>query len=210
MGPVVSWLLGDLRVVFHEQASGTDYVPLVAAIFSAVAAGASWAAVAQTRRQWRRSEKPSLHGQGSYSQQNARVEFAIANSGPGIARGVGFAFVYGDAWVRGFPRTPTPGFLLGGEQTLIHIPVPQAGQSNAQGVVTCQDSSGNLHAWNLIGDHKEWKREKRWWWKPATDRSKSGIEVFAAFYPETNLSDLQEVKASVPKSAVVPQHGAQA
>ena len=187
-----------------EPSFAEEWGPVAASIFAALAASASWAAVAQARREWRRSQQPHLHAQATHAKADDRIDLSIANSGPGIARGVGFALVMGDSYVSGYPRTPLPGFLTAGDKTLIRTDLPTDAGPDAKGVASCEDSLGNLHGWNLKGEHKLWRRKTR-----ILQRTRhwelSGEDILCEFYPELDLEQLRSVRGTVPKSAVEPQ-----
>lgn len=71
-----------------------DWTALGSAVFAAVAAGASWAAVAQARRAWREQQMPQLDAK--WLEPGNRVKLVFTNTGLGFARTVVFIVVSGE------------------------------------------------------------------------------------------------------------------
>lgn len=159
---------------------------MAGAAFAALAAGASWASVAQTRKLMRESAQPELHVQKLHVAAHAAsarefVALVIYNAGSGIAKQTGFCFVSGEQLSEGFVGN---GFLRSNETA--HIGTDLAATSAARGVVFCITRENEAHVWSLEGERKTLGFSKD---KPLV----KGKEAYALHYPKDDLTRLEKV-----------------
>jgi hypothetical protein len=166
---------------------------IASAAFTAVAAGASWAAVTQTRRQWRREREPELHLQITETRSGGqgRLELHIENSG-GMAKAVSYAAASDIEACLGFVG---PNLMLqsGDGVTIWTHLTPRPEGVPVKGVVIAWDrSSRYAHAWSDSGEHKHWRR-RNW----PTQRPKGGDWIFAQFFPDVPLTSMPFVNSGI-------------
>jgi hypothetical protein len=114
----------------------------------------------------------------------------VLNGGGGLAKGVTIVLVASDHVGKGHV-----GFLQPGQQANFAFLVP--GDRNAQAVVFARDQLERSYAWNLKGERRRFRRNKR---KPfRTDQ-----QIFRHFYPETDIDALAEVAALRAESGFRP------
>jgi hypothetical protein len=119
-----------------------DWTAVGSTAFAAVAAGASWATVLQTRRERIAALKPNLHYEVIYLTGPQRcVQLSISNNG-GAAKNVYFCVITGNEVTYGFPQ-PTA-FFKPGEGRLINTDLtsPESLMAQADSFVACHDASG--------------------------------------------------------------------
>src|SRR4051794_28052556 len=96
-----------------------DWAPVASTLLAAIAAGAAWKNVRQSRDQWLTERLPQLVAQLKDNVSEARVELHILNAGPGDARGVRFCVVAGAEYLSGYAGRNYGGLLRGGDTVTI-------------------------------------------------------------------------------------------
>jgi hypothetical protein len=153
--------------------------------FAALAAGASWASVAQTRKLMRESTQPELHVQTLHvgpqrSSAGKHLALVIYNAGSGIAKQTGFCFVSGGQLCEGFVGS---GFLRSNETAHIGTDL-SAGPTH--GVVFCITRENEAHVWNVEGGRKTLKFNED---KPLVKAK----DAYALHYPGDDIATLDKV-----------------
>ena len=173
----------------------TEATALASTVFAAVAAGASWANVIQTRRSLKESVLPELHVTGQrvepsgpifgVSGQTTSVQFNIYNAGGGIAKGVAYVLYHGlGEYVIGFVA---PMIRSGQTYRLITELTPMGSDASWGGIVTCLDLHNHRRTWKLPQS------------KPAVTKSESEnvalLDLFKQQFPASTIDDFQRKKA---------------
>jgi hypothetical protein len=158
----------------------TDLAALGTAGFAAVAAGASWASVWQTRRNWRDQQTPQITP--SWTEPNNRVTLSFTNTGGGFATQTNFIVVSGRECCTGVvpPVTLGPGIRV----TLDTDITPLGALHEVTGAVFCLDRLGTWHAWSWAGDHERPRKDRR----PA--KSLSPEDALQLFHPDIDIESL--------------------
>jgi hypothetical protein len=174
---------GETNRVPPLATDAASWAVVASAGAAAVAALASWAAVNQTARQWRRSQRPELQVDVVVDAVSRRMTVQAYNRGGGIAM-----------------RTVL--FLI--EKDMIHIATPhdhgairpaQMGQArsdilqqeSSKSVVAaalCNDALGRTHAWTATGKHKVWSRRK------LRRRKLTNLDVLQELIPSIDVNSL--------------------
>jgi hypothetical protein len=129
---------------------------LATSTFAAIAAGASWANVLQTRKSLKTSVLPDLHVAGVRVEPSGPIyglasgvtslQFNIYNAGGGIAKGVGYVLWHGTEYVIGFVAP----MLRPGETYRIKTDMTPTGSDGEWGgIVTCFDLHNHRRTWKL-------------------------------------------------------------
>jgi hypothetical protein len=139
--------------------SAEDVATLITAVFAAVAAAASWASVAQTRRERIVAQTPELHMElveavGQQGRSFLRIQ--LINAG-GLARYVSFSLADGTQFATGTPP-PTPTFRAGESRTIDTGIVPTSGVKPA-GFVVCYDARGGFYVWMTDGTKRTYTKD---------------------------------------------------
>jgi hypothetical protein len=173
-----------------------DTVAVAAPAFAALAAGASWVSVAQSRRVITLGARPNLQVQRvSWGQSAATLEadewaaqaiYVVHNAGGGLAKGTGFVFASGEEYVAGFLEF---GFVRSGDTYNVRTAMRTAElQPPTIGVVMCHDVEDRSYVWDLRGGPPRRFRMRE---KPSL------ADVFHETYPDMNLDSLRAVGSSV-------------
>src|ERR1700733_1334470 len=125
--------------------------------FSAVPAGAAWAAGAQNNRVNKRSSQPSLRIQLISDPQTGFYGAVIVNGGDGVASGVGFAIADRETVIAGHIGH---GFMAPGQavRVLASRPAIQRDDEDrpvARGIAICRDRFGIPQDWTSAEEHYE-------------------------------------------------------
>ena len=149
-----------------------------AAVFAAIAAGASWAAVRQTRKIWREGRLPLLYANITITAPTGQLTAHVRNGGGGVARGAWvFALEGSEALLTGLPPE---GMLAPGASVRLLMPWHRTSNIGAESqmVTWCSDAGGTLHAWAGGGAYNKWSNRhvKR---HPVTSE-----EIVRHFFPE--------------------------
>jgi hypothetical protein len=154
-----------------------EWADVGSSAFTALAAGAAWAAVAQGRRERRASETPELYIEVIEMVPSGEVLIHIGNHG-GPVKKVTFGVVEGGKAAIGHPQ-PTS-FMRRGETRILRTQLVGGDPASpAIGVVSGIDMSNRrIHAASVGGKTKRWRMG---WlsWTPRSDQ-----EVFRRFYPD--------------------------
>lgn len=165
-------------------------VQVASAALAAVAAGASWASVVQSRKALEATVLPDLHVQALRVQTAPEhMEYVIHNAGAGIAKGVLFVFVGEDSYTQG-----AVGVGLMRAQSSVRIWTSQRPRTDGKilCVVACRDVRERRTAWDGRGNRKRFRN--------AND---SALEVFERMHPRINLDGLpQRAHKVMPETAV--------
>lgn len=135
----------------------TSWAVVLSAVAAAVAAGASWASVRQSRRQWHASQVPDLLLDVVVNGATGEANLQVHNGGVVVARRVVACLVEAGQCFLATP--PDHGSIWPGETI-------QAGTgtrlSDPRGLVKaaviCNDPAGNTHGWTVAGNHTTWTR----------------------------------------------------
>jgi hypothetical protein len=153
---------------------------LATAVFSAVAAGAAWAAVRQTAVLHREARRPLLHLSTTGSASTGKVHAHIRNGGGGVAREVMVFLMIEGRREAMLQHLPPEGMLAPGAAIRLELPwtVADTEGRDALGLVLCTDTHGDLFAWTAGGASRHWRarRLKR--------RPVQRGEVIRSFFPE--------------------------
>lgn len=186
MGAPVRSGLGSPGVA--QDLSTWQEIALVASpALAAIAAGASWASVLQTRRLRREDQEPGLQAQ-MMRFPDGTLGAAVTNAGPGVARGVQIYLVH-----RGLLATGPigHGFMFPGDTRIVRTPIPEVPEADARMIVSCRDRGRMPHAWD---GHEHHRVAKTWRKKP---RYQALQAIFEGFYPDIPLNDLERVPIQV-------------
>jgi hypothetical protein len=179
--------------VTAPDASLQDVALIAGPAFSAIAAGAAWAAVAQNNRINRRANQPALRVQLIRDPGTGFYGGVIANVGEGVASGVGFAIADRETVIAGYAGH---GFLRPGQavEVLAASPPHTGEEFPTRGVAICRDRFGIPNDWTSAGDH--FQRYKRRWRSGFQKRPEytDYIELLCNRFPEwTAKDDLTQV-----------------
>ena len=173
----------------------TEVAALASTLFAAVAAGASWANVIQTRRSLKESVLPELHVTGQRVEpsgpifgapgQTTSVQFNIYNAGGGIAKGVAYVLYYGlGEYVVGFVA---PMIRPGQTYRLITDLTPMGSDASWGGIVACLDLHNHRRTWKLPQG------------KPTVTKSDSEnigvLDLFKQHFPASTIDNFHRKKA---------------
>jgi len=141
---------------------GSSFVNLASPIFAAIAAGASWASVALSRRAQRDLDQPQLVFRIESNTQSTAAEYPMAlvveNVGRGPAIFPGFTIWPGGSTGVGTSRVI--GQTLGhGDEVRYGLPFTTS--DDAMGIVFCEDRSNGVHAWSASRGYKHYRKSKR-------------------------------------------------
>jgi hypothetical protein len=135
-----------------------DIATLVTAGFAAVAAGASWASVAQTRRDRIEAQTPMMSIDVVLPPDAAQVIIQIINHGP-AARQVEFAVATDGQWTHTVTEKPT---FAPGEMREYDSGIHRQTLRDPAAFVSCYDLTGGiLHVWYPNGDHLVYRPRER-------------------------------------------------
>ncbi|HEX3803593.1 MAG TPA: hypothetical protein VHV75_12220 [Solirubrobacteraceae bacterium] len=138
--------------------SAADIAALGAAVFAAVAAGASWASVLQTRRERIEAQKPHMTIDVILPPDTAQVLVQLANHGAS-ARQVEFAVATDGQITHTVTERPT---LLPGETREYDSGIQRSTNRDPVAFVSCYDLTGaTLYAWWPNGDHRVYRPRER-------------------------------------------------
>lgn len=162
--------------------------------FSAVAAGAAWAAVAQNNRVNQRTNQPSLRLQLIQDPATGFYGGVIVNTGDGVATGVGFAIADKETVIAGHAGH---GFLPPGQAVQVLAGRPPAsgeGRFALRGVAICRDRFGIPNDWTSSEEHHvRYKRS----WKSGFQKQPEYTEYIALLckrFPDwTDKDDLTQI-----------------
>lgn len=151
---------GILAKVHHAAAglSATDIATLATAGFAAVAAGASWVSVRQTRQERIAAQTPLMSIDISTPLGSSEVRVHITNHGPAV-RGVEFAVAVDGqmCWSPTDPPTFGPG-----ESRILVPALNHVSDAEPVGFVSCYDVSGGvLHVWYPNGASRIYRSRDR-------------------------------------------------
>lgn len=175
-------------------ASLQDVALIAGPAFSAVAAGAAWAAVAQNNRVNRRANQPSLRLQPIVDPQTGCYGGVIINTGDGVASGVGFVIADRETVIAGHAGH---GFLRPGQAVQVlagRAPATAEDRFAIRGVAICRDRFGIPNDWTSAEDHHV--RYKRSWRSGFQKRPEytEYIELLCKRFPDwTDKADLTQI-----------------
>jgi hypothetical protein len=179
-----------------QELSTWQEVALVASpALAAIAAGASWVSVLQTRRLRREDDQPGLQLQ-LMSFPDGTIGAAVSNAGPAAARGVQVYLTHGAFFAVG---SIGHGFLFPGETRIVRTPIPIIDpDAQTYGVISCRDKHSIPHAWN---SHEIHRSSKTWRGKP---RYRTLRAIFEDFYPSIEVESLQRANIQVTNESDQP------
>lgn len=146
--------MAALVVQVHDHISqGWSWFQVVAPALSAIAAGASWRAVFQTRRTQVDADVPQLvfHLMG----ESVPLTLEIQNVGRGVAVHPGYAILSGLPSGQAIKGT-YPGSLLPNEKAEYRVPFPTT--EDALGIVFTEDRHNNVHVWSATNKYRRYKK----------------------------------------------------
>jgi hypothetical protein len=156
----------------------TEWAQVVAPFLAFGAAGASWASVALTRKQWKESTQPRLDGYWSDG-EDGWVNLRIDNTGAGPALEPRFC-VFGENR-RAAGRIVRTGPLRPGRSADVYVELPPRPEgADGTGVLACLDLSGAWHVWSWDGRHR---KVRNWRLQPPPEVDLG--DLLAMMYPET-------------------------
>ena len=156
----------------------TTGLQVVTALAAAGAAGASWLAVAQTRRLNREARLPELVMTTAFlgaKDRPMRMGVTVVNGGGGVATHVSFVLATSEE----ISRLPVGGFMLAGEFATFGSEM--AADPEHRGVVFGRTFDGD-YVWNLDGEKRSIERG---------DQLPSYETIFALFYPDIDVDGLR-------------------
>jgi hypothetical protein len=153
---------------------------LATAVFSAVAAGAAWAAVRQTAFLNREARRPLLHLSTTGTAATGTMHAHIRNGGGGVAREVMIFLMFEGRPEAILGALPPEGMLAPGAAIRLELPwsLADVGRRLALGAVVCTDTHGDLFSWTGGGASRHW-RARRLKRHPV-----SNLEVVRSFFPD--------------------------
>ena len=153
---------------------------LATALFSAIAAGAAWAAVRQTAVLNREAQRPLLHLSTTASAATGKVHAHIRNGGGGVAREVMVFLMFEGQRDAMLQTLPPEGMLAPSAAIRLELPwtTPEVEGRDTLGLVLCTDAHGDLFAWTGGGASRHWRARR------LKSRPVSRLEVVRTFYPE--------------------------
>ncbi|HEU4973982.1 MAG TPA: hypothetical protein VFT50_02750 [Baekduia sp.] len=163
-----------------------DWAPVASTSFAAVAATVAWANVRQSRRHWLLAQQPALVPQVVDHTAEARIELHLLNAGAGSARGLQFCLVLGDEYVAGYAG-PNLGGLLKSDETRVVKTQLTARTGSPLCVVTCLDSVGRVHVFDLQDRHEILGTGR------SHELKSDPIHQFARRYPDTDVREMTKV-----------------
>jgi hypothetical protein len=128
------------------------WISLAGVGLAALAAGASWASVHLSRRQWLLSQQPFLRLQLLVEPNGDRV-LKILNAGPGNARGIRFCLAAGHEYVAGYAGPQFGGLLSPGDKAEVVLEIQATKNDPVQAVVVCWDGAERIHKFSAHDDH---------------------------------------------------------
>jgi hypothetical protein len=173
-----------------------DASQAASAAFTAVAAGAAWAAVNQGRRLWRSNLDPYVHAELVTNNRSGTTEMSIMNVGRGVAKGVMYALA-----VPGVGKAVghlDNGFMSSGATAHVHTELPRS--DDPKGLViyrTVEDTVWLMTAaGSSTGPRRRLSKGGSGWWR----RSRRVIvpeEACAECSPTVPLDGLPAVSQQV-------------
>jgi len=172
-----------------------EVTALATTTFAAVAAGASWANVIQTRKSLKESVLPDLHVTGQRVEPAGpiyglggsvtTVQFNVYNAGGGIAKGAGYVLFHGfGEYVVGFVA---PMIKPGQTYRLITDLTPVGPDASWGGIVACLDLHNHRRVWKLpMGTPTVTKAERE---------NVTLIDMYKRAFPDSNIQDFQRKTA---------------
>lgn len=128
----------------------SEWAAVTSATCSAMAAAAAWWSVRQGRSQWLAAQSPTLLLQVQDNERESRIELHIANAGSGLAHSLRVCLAHGDEFIEGYAG-PNLGGILRPDETRVIATDLAARDVTPFGVVTCIDSVGRVHSFDLAG-----------------------------------------------------------
>jgi hypothetical protein len=172
-------------------ASTAEWASVASAGAAAVAAGASWASVRQTRKLWLIERAPDLQMIALVDRDSNRVTLQLHNAGGGFARDVVVYLVEGTRYFIAY--APMNGVIRPGQGVEIQTPLVKEPPINGPlvGAVIAADVTGTTHAWSASGT-----RHRRWTRKKLPKKPMSNNEIFSVIVPDANLDELDATSAT--------------
>jgi hypothetical protein len=164
-------------VVVDVSSTWTDIATVLGALFTALAAGAAWRAVAQTKRITDAAQRADLHPQLLLNRASGTTDLAIYNAGGGIAKGAAFVLVVGGVKGAGFLGD---GFIRSGYKVTVHGSFPAS--DDAECIVSWRDADDT--GWAVRRDRRKVQIGK------GPDWEETGAQTWARLYPEQSIRDL--------------------
>ena len=166
-----------------------DWFQLGAAVFTAVAAIAAWAAVAQVARDRRAAQKPELHIEVTYRVPSGDMFLNVFNEG-GPAKMVRFIVIEGDAVCLG--NLPPTAFLRRGEHPRDRPDLKAQSEAAMAMIVGADLATRFVYARTPNGQERRWRIWGRFPWSPAPDVKMDSM--LRTFFPDApNMEELQTV-----------------
>lgn len=163
----------------------TDVATLGTAIFAAIAAGASWATVAQARHDRIDAATPSMSIDVITPLGSNEVRVQLMNHGPAV-RGVEFAVAVDGQMT--FSVTPRP-TLQPGELLILRTAINHVSSADPVSYVSCHDLTGRvLHAWWPDGEHRVYRV------KDHPEERVNRAQLMARLDPALDISHMQLVR----------------
>lgn len=166
-----------------------DRFQLGAAVFTAVAAFAAWAAVAQVARERRAAQKPELHIEPTYQVPSGDMFLNVFNEG-GPAKMVRFIVIEGDSVCLG--NLPPTAFLRRGEHRRIKLHLKAQGEVAKAMIVGADLATRFLYARVSNGRERRWRIWGRFPWSRDPDIKMDSM--LRTFFPDApNVAELKIV-----------------
>jgi hypothetical protein len=172
-----------------------DAAQIVAAVFTAGAAGAAWRTVGQGQRLWRHGVEPDLHIQVLLNASTGTADMAIFNIGGGTARGVFFAMAAGGQRTTGVIED---GIMAGGSKYFVHAALPRT--DDAEGIVWWRNIDESSWAIDRVGPKRRLRRAVKSRRARRRAKGRSIEEVWRLFFPNRPIDGLPEVTHQITKT----------
>lgn len=182
-----------MNLVVQEVSAWQEIALVAAPAISAVAAGASWASVAQARKLAREARNPILSVNVIFTPNDdgsKTMGAIIRNIGEGAARGVGFVLCRAPYLTAG-PVGDT--YLLPGEARRIWTAIPRDEAVETHALVLCRDRESYAHYWTENEDHRVLKT----WLRRRPKYAGDAVVAFGEYFPDSNVAHAAEVEYSV-------------
>ena len=159
--------------------TAADWAQVGSALFAAVAAGASWATVAQARRERKRRETPDIHMRVIQRMPSNEVDIHVVNYG-GPAKDVRFCVI--ESGQMAYGTLPPNGHLDPNEhRTLTTGLVAADEKAPAIGYIAGFNLAGDrMFVSSLNGAERRWRFRRRL----LPDRKTTDEDVLKEFYPK--------------------------
>ena len=164
-----------------------DWFQLGAAVFTAVAAFAAWAAVAQVARERRAAQKPELHIEPTYQIPSGDMFLNVFNEG-GPAKMVRFIIIEGDSVCLG--NLPPTAFLRRGEHRRIRLDLTVQTEAAMAMIVGADLATRFLYARVPNGQERRCRIWGRFPWSRQPDIKMDSM--LRTFFP--NAPNVEELK----------------